>query len=222
MDFEIISQILIIIGIDLVLGGDNAIVIALASRNLPVSKRNKAIIFGTLLAIIMRILLTVMAVYLLMIPYLQLIGGLFLIWIAYKLLADNNDDPSNIKGGTTLIQAVKTIVVADIVMGFDNVLAVAGAAEGHVVLVMIGLLFSIPIIVWGSKIILHYMERFPIIIYLGAGILAYTAGTMIINEERIQPILESYSYGYFIIPIITILLVLISGALKKTLTNFSS
>jgi len=219
LDFEFISQILIIIGIDIVLGGDNAIVIALACRNLPVAKRNKAIFLGTGLAIVVRILLTILAVYLLMIPYLQLIGGLFLIYIAYNLLTDEDDESNKIRSGATLFQAVRTIVVADLVMGFDNVLAVAGAAGGEIILVIIGLFISIPIIVWGSKIILKFMERFPVIIYIGAGILGLTAGKMITHEERIQPLLEAYKYSDYIIPIITILIVLIAGAIKKTSTK---
>lgn len=219
MDFELISQILIIIGIDIVLGGDNAIVIALACRNLPADKRNKAILLGTGLAIVVRIALTIIAVYLLMIPFLQLVGGLFLIYIAYNLLTEDGDDVNKIRGGTTLFQAVRTIVVADLVMGFDNVLAVAGAAGGHIGLVVIGLLISIPIIVWGSKIILKFMERFPVIIYVGAGILALTAGKMMTHEERIKPLLDTYSYSYYIIPLITIVFVLGAGLIKKTSTK---
>ncbi|WP_017754640.1 TerC family protein [Calidifontibacillus oryziterrae] len=218
MDFELISQILLIIGIDIILGGDNAIVIALACRNLPTSKRNRAIILGTLLAIVVRVFLTVVAVYLLMIPYLQLIGGLFLLWIAYNLLAQNADNTTKVRGGTTLFQAVRTIVVADIVMGFDNVLAVAGASQGNILLVMTGLLISIPIIVWGSKIILKLMEQFSIIIYIGAGVLAYTAGKMVLNDDKINPLLEAYHYINYIIPIIAIIIVLFSGWFKKTST----
>ncbi len=218
LDFELISQILLIIGIDIILGGDNAIVIALACRNLPTSKRNRAIILGTLLAIVVRVFLTVVAVYLLMIPYLQLIGGLFLLWIAYNLLAQNADNTTKVRGGTTLFQAVRTIVVADIVMGFDNVLAVAGASQGNILLVMTGLLISIPIIVWGSKIILKLMEQFSIIIYIGAGVLAYTAGKMVLNDDKINPLLEAYHYINYIIPIIAIIIVLFSGWFKKTST----
>lgn len=219
LDLELISQILIIIGIDIVLGGDNAIVIALACRNLPVDKRNKAILLGTGLAIVVRIALTIIAVYLLMIPFLQLVGGLFLVYIAYNLLTEEGDDVNKIRGGATLFQAVRTIVVADLVMGFDNVLAVAGAAGGKIILVVAGLLISIPIIVWGSKLILKFMERFPVIIYVGAGILALTAGRMITHEERIQPLLETYSYSYYIIPLITIVFVLGAGLVKKTSTK---
>jgi YjbE family integral membrane protein len=211
LDLELLSAVLLIIGIDIVLGGDNAIVIALASRNLPEKQRNKAIFLGTGLAIIIRIILTILAVYLLTIPFLQLIGGILLIMIAFKLLVDEEDDASNIKAGATLGAAVKTIVFADVVMGLDNVIAVAGAAHGNIFLVVIGLLVSVPIIIWGSKIILHFMERFPSLVYIGAGILAYTAGKMITHEKRLFFLLEQYPSLSYIMPIITIILVLVSG-----------
>jgi len=219
LDLEFLTQIIMIIGIDIILGGDNAIVIALACRNLPVAKRNKAIVLGTALAIIVRVCLTIMAVTLLMIPYLQLIGGLFLLYIAYNLLTEEGDDMNKIRGGTTTFQAVRTIVLADIVMGFDNVLAVAGASGGKIILVIFGLLISIPIIVWGSKIILKIMERFPVVIYIGAAILALTAGKMIANEERIKPLLETIHYSNYIIPSFAIMFVLLAGWLKKTSTK---
>lgn len=215
MDFEFISQLLIIIGIDLVLGGDNAIVIALAARNLPESKRNKAIFLGTGLAIVTRVLLTVIALYLLTIPYLQLIGGFLLLIIAYKLLTDNDENASNIKSGTTLLQAVRTIVLADIVMGFDNVLAIAGAADNNVLLVILGLLISIPIIIWGSKIILKLMDRFPILVYIGAGILAYTAGTMITHEKKLEPFFNTYGSLHLFIPALTIIFVIMLGLVSN-------
>ncbi|OZM58744.1 hypothetical protein CIB95_01470 [Lottiidibacillus patelloidae] len=184
-----------IIAIDIVLGGDNAIVIALASRNLPEDQRNKAILFGTGLAIIVRIFLTIIAVYLLMIPYLRLVGGLLLIYIAYKLLVDQEDE-ANIKGGTTIAAAIKTIVFADIVMAFDNVLAVAGAADNNIYLVIFGLLFSVPIIIWGSKIILYGLERFPLLVYAGSAILAFTAAKMIVHEEKLHYIFENSVLSY--------------------------
>ncbi|MEN1935736.1 TerC family protein [Paenibacillus sp. 102] len=185
MELDFLTSILMIVGIDVVLGGDNAIVIALASRNLPESKRNKAIFIGTGLAIVLRILLTILAVYLLDIPFLQLIGGILLTLIAVNLITDNNNDLSSIKAKTTLFQAIRTIVFADLVMGFDNVLAIAGAAHGNITLVIIGLLISIPIIIWGSKLILVFMERFPFLIYCGGAVLAYTAGRMITHEIRL-------------------------------------
>lgn len=185
MESEFLVALLTIIAIDIVLGGDNAVVIALASRNLPEHQRNKAIFFGTGLAIFVRVILTIIAVYLLKIPFLLLIGGILLVYIAYNLLAEDNGE-ADIKSGTTLAAAIKTIVVADIVMGLDNVIAIAGAAHGNILLVIIGLLVSVPIIIWGSKLILHFMERFPAIVYIGAGILAYTAAKMILEEPIVQ------------------------------------
>ncbi|QHS21692.1 TerC family protein [Virgibacillus sp. MSP4-1] len=210
LDFEFIKSIIAIIGIDLVLGGDNAIVIALASRNLPLSQRNKAIIWGTGLAICIRILLTAVALYLLQIPFLQFVGGLLLVYIAIHLLTDDGDDP-DIKGSDNLLSAIKTIVFADVVMGFDNVIALAGASGGNIILVIIGLLISVPIIIWGSKIILFIMEKFPVLVYIGASILAYTASEMILGEERLQPIFEQLRILHYILPIVMILFVIITG-----------
>ncbi|WP_088103502.1 TerC family protein [Halalkalibacter urbisdiaboli] len=187
MDTEFIISLLTIIGVDIILGGDNAIVVALACRNLPVHIRNKAIVLGITLALFIRMGLTVVAVELLEIPFLLAIGGGLLIFIAYSLLSEQ-DDEANIDGGTSLLSAIKAIVIADFVMGFDNVIAVAGAAHGNKVLVMIGLIVSVPIIIWGSKLILKAFDQFPIIIYVGAGILAFTATRMITHEEMLAPL----------------------------------
>ncbi|MFD0769545.1 TerC family protein [Bacillus sp. CGMCC 1.60114] len=211
MDLDFLTSIFIIVGIDIVLGGDNAIVIALASRNLPETERNKAIILGTGLAIILRIFLTVIAVYLLNIPFLQLIGGVFLTLIAINLLTDSSHDLSSIKAKTTLFQAVRTIVFADLVMGFDNVLAIAGAAHGDITLVITGLLISIPIIIWGSKLILLCMERFPLLVYIGAAILAYTAGSMITHEKNFTPFFENNPFFTASIPFLFTITVLLVG-----------
>jgi YjbE family integral membrane protein len=214
LETDFLISLIQIIAIDILLGGDNAIVIALASRSLPEAQRNKAIFIGTGLAIVVRVILTILAVYLLKVPYLYLIGGILLVIIAYKLILEEDED-LNVKAGKTLSSAVKTIVFADIAMGLDNVLAVAGAAHGNIVLVIIGLLVSVPIIIWGSKIILHFMERFPILVYLGAGILAFTAAGMITEERMIHkvfaenPILE---YGVYIF---LILGVIFSGVLTN-------
>ncbi|MCP1122863.1 hypothetical protein CN326_03380 [Bacillus sp. AFS018417] len=213
MDLDFLSSILIIVGIDIVLGGDNAIVIALASRNLPETERNKAIVLGTGLAIILRIFLTVLAVYLLNIPFLQLTGGILLTLIAINLLTDNNHDLSSIKAKTTLFQAVRTIVFADLVMGFDNVLAIAGAAHGNIALVIIGLLISIPIIIWGSKLILLCMERFPLLVYIGAAILAYTAGNMVAHEKFFTSFFEKNPFFTASIPVLFTITVLLVGIL---------
>lgn len=207
MDLEIIQSLLIIIGIDIVLGGDNAIVIALASRKLPEKQRNKAIFWGTALAIGIRVLLTAVAVYLLQIPFLKLVGGLLLVYIAVKLLTDKEDDPE-IEAGDNLASAIKTIVFADLVMGFDNVLAIAGASHGNIWLVVVGLLVSVPIIIWGSKLILTLMEKYPFLVYIGSGILAYTAAEMILGEENFQAFLHDYAFLEWIIPLFTIVLVI--------------
>ncbi|WP_394218603.1 TerC family protein [Halobacillus trueperi] len=191
MNWDLLEPLLIIISIDIILGGDNAVVIALASRNLPPEQRNKAILLGTGLAIAARVLLTMVALYLLQIPFLQLIGGLLLFYIAMKLLTDT-EDTDHIKAGDSLAAAVKTIVFADIVMGFDNVLAIAGASHNNIVLVIIGLLVSVPIIVWGSRIILVLMDKFPLLIYFGAGILTYTAAEMVMEDRYILQYMEDY------------------------------
>ncbi|WP_078548066.1 TerC family protein [Litchfieldia alkalitelluris] len=211
MDLELITSVLIIIGIDIILGGDNAIVIALACKNLPEKQRNKAIVLGAVMAIGLRIICTILAVFLLDIPFLQFVGGFFLILIAYKLLTDKQEDHSSIKGGISLSSAVKTIVIADLVMGLDNVIAVAGAAHGNFQLVVLGLIFSIPIIIWGSKLILFIMERFPIFIYVGAAILAYTAGKMMIHEEKLQYLYDQHVQVIQLVPFITIILVIVAG-----------
>ncbi|WP_079480627.1 TerC family protein [Halobacillus salinus] len=208
MSWDMLEPILIIIGIDIILGGDNAVVIALASRNLPEHQRNKAIVIGTGLAIGARVLLTTVALYLLQIPFLQLVGGLFLLHIALKLLTDNEEE-KDIKAGSHLWSAVKTIVFADIVMGFDNVLAIAGASHDNILLVVMGLIVSVPIIVWGSKFILLLMDKFPFFIYFGAGLLAFTASEMIIEDQSIMewvhpyPLLETWTPVVFVVAVIT-------------------
>jgi YjbE family integral membrane protein len=182
--------LLAIILIDLVLAGDNAIVIALAARNLPPEHQNKAIIWGTVGAIVVRSAMTVGVVWLLKIPGLMLVGGLGLLWIAYKLIADTSEDEHEGGGATTFWGAMKTIVVADALMGVDNVLGVAGAANGSFDLVVIGLLISIPIVVLGSKLVLRLVEKWPVIIHLGAAVLAFTAAQMIINEKLLDPVFD--------------------------------
>ena len=174
----------------MVLAGDNAIVIALAARNLPPEHQNKAIIWGTVGAIVVRSAMTVGVVWLLKIPGLMLVGGLGLLWIAFKLISDTSEDEHEGSGATTFWGAMKTIIVADALMGVDNVLGVAGAANGDFTLVVIGLLISIPIVVLGSKLVLRLVEKWPVIIHLGAAVLAFTAAQMIINEKLLDPIFD--------------------------------
>ena len=182
------SALLAIILIDLVLAGDNAIVIALAARNLPPHLQKKAIAWGTVGAIAVRSVMTVGVVWLLKIPGLMLVGGLGLLWIAYKLLADQGDKSHDGPMASTFWGAMKTIVVADALMGVDNVLGVAGAAHGSFDLVVIGLLVSIPIVVFGSTMVLKLVERFPLIINIGAGVLAFTAAKMIVSEPLLDTV----------------------------------
>ena len=184
------SALLAIILIDLVLAGDNAIVIALAARNLPPEHQNKAIMWGTVGAIVVRSAMTVGVVWLLKIPGLMLVGGLGLLWIAFKLISDTSEDEHEGSGATTFWGAMKTIIVADALMGVDNVLGVAGAANGDFTLVVLGLLISIPIVVLGSKLVLQLVEKWPVIIHLGAAVLAFTAAQMIINEKLLDPIFD--------------------------------
>ena len=184
------SALAAIILIDLVLAGDNAIVIALAARQLPPDLQKKAILWGTVGAIGVRALMTVGVVYLLKLPGLMLVGGLGLLWIAYRLLANDEGGGDHGPAATTFWGAMKTIVVADALMGVDNVLGVAGAAYGSMDLVIIGLLVSVPIVVLGSKVVLGLVQRFPVIIKLGAAVLAFTAAKMIIGEPLLDAVFD--------------------------------
>ena len=189
------SALMAIVLIDLVLAGDNAIVIALAARNLPAQLKRKAIIWGTVGAIVVRSAMTVGVVWLLQIPGLMLVGGLGLVWIAYQLLADQGDGEAHGESATTFWGAMKTIIVADALMGVDNVLGVAGAAHGAFDLVIIGLLVSIPIVVLGSSVVLKLVERFPAIISIGAAVLAFTAAQMLVSEPLLADYLGNAKVG---------------------------
>jgi len=184
------SALLAIILIDLVLAGDNAIVIALAARNLPPHLQKKAVFWGTVGAIAVRSLMTIGVVWLLKIPGLMLAGGVGLLWIAYRLLADTASDSHDGPPVTSFWGAMKVIVIADALMGIDNVLGVAGAAHGAIELVVIGLLVSVPIVVLGSSFVLRLIERFPVIIKLGAAVLAFTAAKMIVSEPLLDPLFD--------------------------------
>jgi YjbE family integral membrane protein len=180
-----------IIMIDILLGGDNAVVIALACRRLPDSQRMKGIIWGTAGAIVLRVILIFFALTLLAIPYLKLVGAALLVWIGVKLLAPDDDGGhANIQSSDKLWAAVKTVVVADLVMSVDNVIAIAGAAQSaggdhQMPLVIFGLLVSIPIIVWGSQLVIKLMDRFPLIITLGGMLLGWIAGTMAVSDPAV-------------------------------------
>ena len=174
-----------IILIDIVLSGDNAVVIALACRNLTVDQRKKGIFWGVAGAVLLRVVLTAFAALVMGLPWLKLVGGLLLIWIAVKLMLPEEEDGHDIEASGNLWGAVKTIIVADFVMSLDNVVAVAGAAHGSMALLLFGLAVSIPLIVWSSQLILHWMERFPVIVLFGAGLLGYVAGQMIFSDPGV-------------------------------------
>lgn len=189
---DFLSALVAIVIIDLVLAGDNAIVIALAARSLPADLRRRAIIWGTVGAIAVRTTMTLVVVWLLKVPGLHAIGGALLIWIAYKLIIDNEGDESHkLKPSASFWAAMNTIIIADALMGLDNVLAVAGAAQGSFMLVTLGLLISIPIVIGGSQLILKFVERYPVIVYVGSGVLAWTAVKMVTTE----PLFETFIAG---------------------------
>lgn len=192
---DFISGLLAIILLDLVLAGDNAIVIAMAASRLPKALQKKAIFWGTFGAIAVRFLLTAGVVYLLKLPGLLLAGGVLLLPIAWNLLRHRAEDDPEIRVAHTFWQALRTIIVADALMGLDNVLAIAGASKGHLGLVIIGLLITVPLIVWGSTLILKLMERFPIIIYIGAAAIAWTSARMISSDHLLRPWFDSYPWA---------------------------
>jgi len=190
VSLQFVSALAAIVVIDLVLAGDNAIVIGLAARRLPPILRTRAIVWGTAGAVGVRTVMTLAVVWLLQIPGLMTMGGALLLWIAYKLLLESNGGSEHhVRPAAGFWTAMQTIVIADALMGLDNVLAVAGAAQGSVLLVVFGLLISVPIMIWGSQLILKYVERYPAIVYFGAGVLAWTAVKMIFSE----PLLAAYT-----------------------------
>ena len=176
-----------IILIDVLLGGDNAVVIALASRRLPDAQRKQAILWGMAGAIGLRVVLIFFALQLLKVPLLKVIGGVLLLWIGIKLLLPQHDDGKEIEPADNLFGAIKTIVIADAVMSLDNVIGIAGAAKDHLGLVVFGLLVSIPIIVWGSRFVLTLMDRFPVVIVCGAALLGWIGGGMMVEDVWLKP-----------------------------------
>lgn len=185
VDPTFLAALLAIIGINLVLAGDNAIVIALAANGLPKDLQRKAIIWGTVLAVALRIVLTAAVVVLLQVPFLKLVGGLLLLWIAYKL-ATEEDAEHDFNPADTLRSAIITILMADLVMSLDNVLAVAARANGDYLLIVLGLLISIPIVMGGATLLLRLIQRFPVVVWIGAWLIAYTGIELIVSEPVIH------------------------------------
>ncbi|AHB04431.1 TerC family protein [Pandoraea pnomenusa] len=219
------AAVLQIIMIDILLGGDNAVVIALACRNLPAKQRLQGIVWGTAGAIVLRVVLIAFAVTLLAVPYLKALGGLLLLWIGIKLLVPDPDAHDSVKPADKLWTAVKTIIVADLVMSIDNVIAIAGAAEGaaghhQLPLVIFGLLVSIPLIVWGSQLVLKALDRFPFIVLVGAALLGWIAGGLIVSDPGIGHLLrlpgDAGEYTHYVGATVGAALVVIVGlALKR-------
>lgn len=205
--------------INIVLSGDNAVVIAMASRNLPSHQRKKAVWWGVFGAIALRLVLTVIAVTLLRIPYIQALGSFLLLWIAIKLLIDDNHH-ANIRQASTLGKAIWTIIVADFVMSLDNVLAIAAKANNNMTVVILGIGLSIPLIIWGSTIVMKLLRKYPVLIYLGAGILGYTAGEMFIHDQKVVEYVIQYTpMLQWFIPVFTTAAVIMIGWLYKMNTT---
>ncbi len=197
---ELVTQafwvgLLKIIGVNIILSGDNAVVIALAARSLPPQQQKKAVFWGAGAAVILRIILTIFAVALLTLPWLKLVGSLLLFWIGVKLLIPEEGD-DNIRASDQLLAAIKTILIADLVMSLDNVIAVAAAAGGSYVLLILGLAISIPLVVFGATLLIKLMERFPVIITLGAGLIGWVAGEMLVADGALKGWFTSLGMEY--------------------------
>jgi len=181
--------------INILLSGDNSVVIALASRNLPPHQRSKAIWIGTIGAIVLRLILTVAAAYILRIPLIEAAGAILLCWIAIKLLVDDGDE-THMKKTTTLLQAIWSIIVADLIMSLDNVLAIAAAAGDNQLMMILGIVMSMPIIIWGSTLVSKLLHKFPVLVYLGAAILGYSAGDMFAGDALVEQYLIPEEYQW--------------------------
>lgn len=186
-----------IIWINIILSGDNAVVIALAARSLPPHQQTKAVFFGSGAAVVLRILLTIVAARLLALPYLQILGGLLLLWIGVQLLGDEDEGEGEAKEYGTLMAAVRTILIADLVMSLDNVIAVAAAAKGSMVLLVLGLAISIPLVIFGSTLMIKLMERFPVIVVLGAGLIGWVGGETIVSDNVLKGILGAQPWLHY-------------------------
>lgn len=201
--------------IDLVLSSDNAVVIGMACRGLPQKERTRAVLYGTLGAILLRILLTSLTTWMLDIPLVKAIGGLLLLWIACKLMMGENEELADVSRNQTVGQAVRTIILADFVMSLDNVLAVGGAAHGDIWLVLLGLLMSIPLLMWGSAFIARLMNRFSWLVIVGGGILAFTAVEMCLEDPYIWKWINPLMLNHMWLPVIVAALVMLWGRIKR-------
>jgi YjbE family integral membrane protein len=208
-----------ILMINLVLSGDNAMVIAMASKDLPEKHRKTAVWWGAAGAVILRCVLTFVAVLLLKIPYIQAGGGILLLWIAFKLLLEEKED-LRVAEASSVWKSIRTILVADFIMSLDNVLAIAGLAKGDLALIVIGIALSIPIVVWGSGLIVGWLHRFPLLVFIGAYILAFTAGDMMLQDAKLGTMLSFLLPStHSILPIALGILVVVTGVFKRRTTS---
>lgn len=186
-----------IIWINIILSGDNAVVIALAARSLPPHQQKKAIVFGSGAAVVLRIVLTVVAAHLLQLSFLQVVGGLLLLWIGVQLLSEEEEEEGDAKTGGGLLAAVRTILLADLVMSLDNVIAVAAAAKGNDLLLLLGLAISIPLVIFGSTLMIKLMDRFPIIVTLGAALIGWVGGETIVSDVALKSVAAAYPWLHY-------------------------
>ena len=200
-----------IIWINIILSGDNAVVIALAARSLPPEQQKKAVLFGSGAAVVLRILLTLVAVQLLALPYLQIVGGALLLWIGTQLLSEDGDDEGEEKQYGSLLAAIRTILIADLVMSLDNVIAVAAAAKGSMVLLVLGLAISIPLVIFGSTLMIRLMERFPVVVTFGAGLIGWVGGETMVSDKVLVPLVENAHWLHQTGPALGAALVLLLG-----------
>jgi len=201
-----------IIVINILLSGDNAVVIALACRNLPKQQRALGIFWGVIGAVVLRIILTFFAVQLLLLPYVQLVGAALLIWIGVKLVAEDEDGEHDVEASDRLFSAVKTVIVADLVMSVDNVIGVAGAAKGSLLLLVFGLVVSIPLVVIGSQLIMKLIDRFPWLVIAGGGLLGYIAGEIATEDAAAKPWIDANAPAlHFVAPAVGVVIVVVAG-----------
>ena len=190
-------EMLKIIWINIILSGDNAVVIALAARSLPPQQQKQAILFGSGAAVVLRVVLTVVAAKLLQLPYLQIIGGLLLLWIGVQLLGEEEEGEDGKEGSGGMMAAVRTILIADLVMSLDNVIAVAAAAKGNTALLIIGLAISIPLVIFGSTLMIKLMERYPVIVVLGAALIGWVGGETIVSDVALKDVLAANPWLHY-------------------------
>ena len=200
-----------IVWINIILSGDNAVVIALAARSLPTPQQQKAVFFGSAAAVVLRIALTVVAVKLLALPWLQIVGGLLLLWIGVQLLADEVEGEGEHRQHGTLLSAARTILIADVIMSLDNVIAVAAAAQGSLTLLILGLAISIPLVIFGSTLMIKLMDRFPIIVVLGAALIGWVGGETIVSDVALVDTLATQPWIHYAGATAGALLVFVAG-----------